>query len=89
MQLINKDVLEDLKARASCSINTTFSDFPYFLGTEWHFVDGKLQMKGQGKDFMGAWGVQNADWWREYFAELHRCMKFGGSYSKGTYNLLC
>jgi DNA modification methylase len=80
--IFKEKVLEDLKKRASCSINTTFSDFPYFLGTEWHFVDGKLQMKGQGKDFMhgsaGSWSVNNADWWREYFAELHRCMKFGG-----------
>lgn len=78
MKLINSDVLIDIKQREDCSINTTFSDFPYFLGTEWHYVDGILQMKGQGKDFMGQWSIANADWWRKYFSELFRVMKYGG-----------
>ena len=78
MQIENKDVLEHIKTLPNCSVNTTFADPPYFLGTEWHYVDGKLQMKGSGKDFMGKWSIANADWWRAYFAELYRVMKFGG-----------
>jgi DNA modification methylase len=74
----NSCVLEHIKTLPDKSVNTTFSDFPYFLGTEWHYVNGKLQMKGEGKDFMTKWSVNNADWWREYFAELYRVMKFGG-----------
>lgn len=78
----NADVLEHIKTINNCSVNTTFSDFPYALGSEWHYVDGRLQMKGTGKDFMhgskNAWSVNNADWWREYFKELHRVMKYGG-----------
>lgn len=74
-----EDVLEHLKRQASCSIHTTFADPPYFLGSEWYQDENnRWQMKGQGKDFMNAWGVQNADWWREYFKELHRVMKYGG-----------
>jgi DNA modification methylase len=74
-----EDVLEHLKRQSDCSIHTTFADPPYFLGTEWYQdANNRWQMKGTGSDFMGAWGVQNADWWREYFAELHRVMKFGG-----------
>lgn len=78
MQIITNDVLEDIKKRGNCSIHTTFSDFPYFLGTEWHYINGILQMKGNGKDFMGAWGIQNAAWWRDYFSHLFRVMKYGG-----------
>jgi len=78
MKPINADVLKHIKTLANCSLNFTFSDFPYFLGTKWHYVKGKLQMKGSGKDFMGAWSVGNADWWREYFSHLYRATKHGG-----------
>lgn len=78
----NACVLEHIKTLPDFSVNTTFADPPYFLGSEWHYVDGRLQMKGAGKDFMhgskNAWSVNNADWWREYFKELHRVMKYGG-----------
>lgn len=78
----NACVLEHIKTLPDFSVNTTFADPPYFLGSEWHYVDGRLQMKGAGKDFMhgskNAWSVNNADWWREYFIELHRVMKYGG-----------
>jgi len=78
MKINNSCVLEYIKTQPDKSINTTFADPPYFLGTEWHYVNGRLQIKGTGSDFMGAWLVNNADWWREYFAELYRVMKFGG-----------
>ena len=78
MKISNSCVLKHIKTLADKSVNTTFSDFPYFLGTEWHYVNGKLQMKGEGKDFMTKWSVNNADWWREYFAEIYRVMKYGG-----------
>jgi DNA modification methylase len=78
MKITNNCVLEHIKTLPDKSINTTFSDFPYFLGCEWHYVNGKLQMKGEGKDFMASWKINNADWWREYFSELYRVMKFGG-----------
>lgn len=75
---INADVLAQLEQQSDNSISTTFADPPYFLGSEWHYVNGILQIKGNGKDFMGAWGIQNATWWREYFAELFRTIKYGG-----------
>lgn len=78
MNILNRCVLEHTRTMNDCSVNTTFCDPPYFLGTNWEYVDGKLQMKGEGKDFMGKWSINDADWWRAYFKELYRVMKFGG-----------
>ena len=44
-----EDVLEHIKTVHSCSIHTTFADPPYFLGSEWHYVEGTLQELAKAK----------------------------------------
>lgn len=82
MQIHNEDVLTHIKTLGNNSVHTTFSDFPYALGSQWQYVNGVLQMKGQGKDFMngskGSWSIQDANWWREYLGQMFRVMKYGG-----------
>lgn len=78
MEIHNKDVAEHIKTLPDKSINLIFSDFPYALGSEWHYVNGKLELKGQGSDFMNKWDFGSADWWRSFCKEMYRVMKFGG-----------
>jgi hypothetical protein len=77
--ILNADVIEQVKQLEDYSVNTTFADPPYQLGTKYCINDkGAWDIVGASSDFMGKWSGITPEQWDTFFKELFRATKHGG-----------
>ena len=73
-----QDSLEFLKEQKDFSIDISYSDPPYNLGSEIIVrPDGKMDYKRKS-EFMNQWEAMGGDWWERWFKESYRSLKYGG-----------
>lgn len=77
-RVYNENCFDFLKKLDDNSVDIFFIDPPYNLSTRWNIVDGKPEVVGMAKDFMGKWdGLSGADL-DVLFKQYFRVLKYGG-----------